>query len=406
MSMSANPIPAETRDSSGNLDSSETLDSSVTTAPSPWLRLPGAVAAEGADSGVAWHYGDPVAEQRMLERGAGAVDLSHRGVLTVTGPDRLSWLHSLTSQFLTGLAPGVGTEALVLSPHGHVEHALHLVDDGATTWITVEPGSSAALFAWLDRMRFMLRVEVSDVTAEWAVVGQPIGDARPPAPADPGAADPGAADPDVDGLVDGDAAGRLDAGGAGEGPRVAAVWVDPWPAVAPGGVSYASGTDHPPFAWREVIVARADLEAARAVLAVDGVAGTWAAEALRVAAWRPRLGFETDHRTIPHEVDWLRTAVHLQKGCYRGQETVARVHNLGRPPRRLVFLHLDGSEHVVPPTGAPVVLGEREVGRVTSVARHHELGPIALAVVKRNTPADAALLVEGIAAAQETIVTP
>ena len=78
------------------------------------------------------------------------------------------------------------------------------------------------------------------------------------------------------------------------------------------------------------------------------LAGIWAAEALRVAAWRPRLGFETDHRTIVHEVDWLRTAVHLHKGCYRGQETVARVHNLGRPPRRLVFLHLDGSGHVLP----------------------------------------------------------
>ena len=111
---------------------------------------------------------------------------------------------------------------------------------------------------------------------------------------------------------------------------------------------------------------------------------TWAAEALRVAAWRPRLGFETDHRTIPHEVDWLRTAVHLHKGCYRGQETIARVHNLGRPPRRLVFLHLDGSGHVLPDAGSPVLLGEREVGRLTSVGRHHEDGPVALAVVKRS----------------------
>jgi len=369
--MTTNQIPAATSDSPAG---------SVTD-PSPWLALPGAVAAEAADAGVAWHYGDPVAEQRMLQRGAGAVDLSHRGVVTVGGPDRLSWLHSLTSQFLTGLAPGVGAEALVLSPHGHVEHALHIVDDGTTTWITVEPSSAPALVTWLDRMRFMLRVEVADVTDAWAVVGQPVG-----------------------GPIEG--ALPLDGGGV----RIAAVWVDPWPAIAPGSVAYSSGGpsggEHPPFAWREVIVARGDLEAARAVLASEGVAGTWAAEALRVAAWRPRLGFETDHRTIPHEVDWLRTAVHLQKGCYRGQETVARVHNLGRPPRRLVFLHLDGSVHTVPAVGAPVVLGEREVGRVTSVARHHELGPIALAVIKRNTPADAALLVEGIAAAQETIVTP
>ena len=103
--------------------------------------------------------------------------------------------------------------------------------------------------------------------------------------------------------------------------------------------------------------------------------------------------------------------MHLQKGCYRGQETVARVHNLGRPPRRLVFLHLDGSEVRLPAHGAPVRLaadGEdgRAVGFVTSSARHWELGPIALALVKRNTPEDAALLAESTAASQETVVAP
>jgi hypothetical protein len=134
------------------------------------------------------------------------------------------------------------------------------------------------------------------------------------------------------------------------------------------------------------------------------LAGTWAAEALRVAAWRPRLGFETDHRTIPHELDWMRTAVHLHKGCYRGQETVARVHNLGRPPRRLVFLHLDGSGHVLPDPGAPVTSGGRVMGRLTSVARHYVDGPIALAVVKRSTPVDADLVVGGVVGAQTVIV--
>jgi hypothetical protein len=135
------------------------------------------------------------------------------------------------------------------------------------------------------------------------------------------------------------------------------------------------------------------------------LAGMWAAEALRVAAWRPRLGFETDHRTIPHEVDWMRTAVHLHKGCYRGQETVARVHNLGRPPRRLVFLHLDGSGHTLPERGAGVEVDGRVVGRLTSVARHHELGPIALAVIKRNTPLDALCTAAGISASQEEVVS-
>jgi folate-binding protein YgfZ len=185
-------------------------------------------------------------------------------------------------------------------------------------------------------------------------------------------------------------------------------WKDPWPALAAGSASYAAepaaGEAHPGWSWREVLIPRAEFVRRAAAGELDDSAGTWAVDAIRVAAWRPRLGFETDHRTLPHELDWLRTAVHLQKGCYRGQETVARVHNLGRPPRRLVLLHLDGSEHVLPGPGAAVLLGERQIGRVTTPARHQELGPIALAVVKRSTPVDAELLVDGIAAAQEVIV--
>ena len=355
-----------------------------TAAPvSPLLARPGAVPADGADTGVAWHYGDPTREQRLLAAGRAVTDLSHRGVVTVTGPDRLSWLHSLTTQALTGLAPGVGTETLVLSPHGHVEHALHVVDDGATAWLTVEPGTAPALVEWLRRMQFMLRVEVADVADRWAVLGVV---AAPGAPLPAGLVVPDDAPP---------------------------AWQDPWPLLGPTSASYAAvdvaahpGGERP---WREVLVPRATL--AEAVADVD-LAGTWAAEALRVAAWRPRLGHETDHRTIPHEADWLRTAVHLQKGCYRGQETVARVHNLGRPPRRLVLLHLDGSEHTLPPAGAPVTPagGGRAVGFVTTSARHHELGPVALALVKRSVPADAALVAgaegEQVAAAQEIVVQP
>jgi folate-binding protein YgfZ len=335
--------------------------------PSPLLGRPGAVAADGADSGVAWHYGDPMLEQRKLAEGVGTVDLSHRGVVTVTGPDRLSWLHSLTTQQLTGLAPYTSTETLILSPHGHVEHDLHLVDDGTTTWLTVEPGTAPALVGWLDSMRFMLRVEVSDVTGEFAVLGEPSGHESEP------------------------------------GQPV--VWVDPWPLLAQGGAAYSvvSDLDHPGWQLRELIVPRGELEQHADL---DNLAGTWALEALRVAAWRPRLGHETDHRTIPHEVDWMRTAVHLSKGCYRGQETVARVHNLGRPPRRLVMLHLDGSGHGLPEQGAEVLLEDRKVGFVTTAARHHELGPIALALIKRNTPAEATLRVGDIAAAQEVVVAP
>jgi hypothetical protein len=145
----------------------------------------------------------------------------------------------------------------------------------------------------------------------------------------------------------------------------------------------------------------ADLQARGAVLA-----GMWAFEALRIAAGRPRLGLDTDQRTIPHEVGWIDSAVHLSKGCYRGQETVARVHNLGHPPRRLVFLHLDGSEDRLPGHGDPVSLDGAEIGFVGSAARHYELGPIALALVKRTVPVDATLLAGGLPAAQEVIVPP
>lgn len=334
---------------------------------SPLLSRPGAVAGEGPEAGVALHYGDPMREQRLLEEGLAVVDLSHRDVVTVTGPDRLSWLHSLTTQHLLGLEPRQSREALVLTPKGHIEHSLHVVDDGVTTWITTEPGAGQALVDWLEKMRFMLRVEVALVTDDWAVLGEPH------------------------------------ASESVEGEALA--WRDPWPDLVGDTTAYGPVDDHPGAerAWREVIVPRADLLAA---VADRPLAGLWAAEALRIAAWRPRLGLETDHRTIVHEVDWLRTAVHLHKGCYRGQETVARVHNLGRPPRRLVFLHLDGSGHVLPAQGSEVRAGDRVVGRVTSVGRHHVDGPIALAVIKRNTDPTLELLVDDLSAAQTVIVAP
>jgi tRNA-modifying protein YgfZ len=345
---------------------------------SPLLAVPGAVEAEGLDAGVAWHYGDPVKEQRALVAGQAVTDLSHRGLLRVTGPDRLTWLNSVTTQLLTDMAPGDSRETLVLSPHGHVEHAVQLVDDGEACWLSVEPQTVAALAQWLRSMQFMQRVQVDDVSDEWAQLGMC---AEPPGLVVPDGAPPS--------------------------------WVDPWPRPGVDTRCYTSlpEDEHPGLArpWRQVWVPRARLTE---VVAQVRPAGSWAAEALRVAAWRPRLGAETDHRTIPHELDWLRTAVHLNKGCYRGQETVARVVNLGRPPRRLVMLHLDGSEHTLPPSGSAVQsvanggAGGRDVGRVTTSARHHELGPIALAVVKRSLPATDELQVDGLAAAQEIIVTP
>jgi folate-binding protein YgfZ len=140
-------------------------------------------------------------------------------------------------------------------------------------------------------------------------------------------------------------------------------------------------------------------------------AGVWAYEALRIEAGAPRFGLDTDERAIPNELGWLGVGVHLNKGCYRGQETVARVHNLGRPPRRLVRLHLDGSVDRLPQHGDAVLAGEKQVGVIGSAARHHELGPIALAVVKRNVDPEVVLDVVAedqptVKASQEVLVDP
>ncbi len=326
------------------------------------LTLPGAVEASWPDEGVAAHYGDPMREQRAAGESAAVVDRSNRGVLRIAGPDRLTWLHSLTTQHLDTLQAGTTAQALILSPNGHIEHHLTLTDDGTAVWLHVEPGTAAALAEFLESMRFMLRVEVADVSRDHAVLSV-LG--------------PGA----------GAAAAGLD------GVRAS---------MQPG-----------PFGSIDLVVPRDQLPAVAGDLVRRGaaVAGMWAFEALRIAAHVPRLGLDTDHRTIPHEVGWIDTAVHLNKGCYRGQETVARVHNLGHPPRRLVFLHLDGSVDRLPAHGDPVEtagpdLAGTVVGFTGSAARHYELGPIGLALVKRTVPVDATLVAGGVAAAQEVIVPP
>lgn len=297
--------------------------------PSPLLELDGAVGGDGIDAPVAAHYGSFNGEQRTLMSGEGFVDLSHRDVIRISGPDRLEWLHNLTTQHLLDLAPGVWTSALILSPQGHVEHFFEGVDDGEALTVHTEPGTGDALRGFLDRMRFMMRVEVSDETAESAVVWRPSG--------------------------------------------------------------YS-------------FIPRARLT--EYVAAAGPACGMWAFEALRIARGEPRLGLDTDHRTIPNEVGWIGTAVHMDKGCYRGQETVARVHTLGRPPRRLTLLHLDGTANALPKTGAALSLDGREIGFVGTSARHYELGPIALGLVKRNTALDAVLDADGIPAGQEVIVDP
>jgi folate-binding protein YgfZ len=300
-------------------------------------------------------------EQRILETTAGVIDRSNRPVLAISGPDRLPWLHSICSQHVSRLTDGESTEALVLSPHGHVEQHWQLTERDGTVWLDVEPGMADDALGYLQKMRFLKRVEPSDVSDEWAVIG----------------------------LVGPAADAVLVAAGHGAPTTRAS-------AILAGGF-----TRRTPWGDVDLVVPRARLtdEIAGLVAAGAAPAGLWAYEAKRVEARRPRLRFETDHRTIPHEVGWIGTAVHLDKGCYRGQETVARVQNLGRPPRRLVLVHLAGESDVLPDVGTAVELDGRPVGFLGTAVQHHELGPVALAVIKRSIPDDAELTVAGSLAA-------
>ncbi|WP_257476995.1 CAF17-like 4Fe-4S cluster assembly/insertion protein YgfZ [Acidipropionibacterium jensenii] len=301
--------------------------------------------AEGPDAGLVSHLGNPNLEQRQMESGSGWLLLGNREVVAVSGPDRLGWLHSITSQFIEGLAPGRTVTSLVLSPTGHIEHVLHGVDDGLTFWAWTEPGKGQELVDWLDSMRFMMRVEVAlrpDRTVLWTGSGVPVPEG------------PVALDSEV-------------AGG------------------------------------HELLVGTDDVDEITAGLGA-GQVGVRAWEALRIAAGIPRIGLDTDQRTIPNEIGLYGT--HLEKGCYRGQETVARVHTLGRPPRRLTLLSLDGSSGELPDPGAEVTLEGRRVGTLGSVAMHHEQGPIGLALLRRATPVDAILTVAATTASQELLVDP
>jgi len=245
-------------------------------------------------------------------------------------------LHSITTQDVEKLDPGLWVSSLILDASGHITHQFYLVDDGTTTWLHTEKEKTAELLAYLEKMKFMLRVEIADRSEGYAVLRAP---------------------------------GAPDAIGG-------------------------------PFA----LVTYDELDDMKSAFNQNYLqVGTWALDAERVAAGRARILFETDHKSIPNELGFLNNAVHMKKGCYPGQETVAKVFNLGKPPRRLTLLHLDGSMVAMPENGAKVEFDGNEVGFVGTVARHYELGPIALAVLKRNVPIDATLTSAGVSASQELI---
>ena len=279
----------------------------------------------GPDRGAILHFGDPVKEQRAIATGTAWADLSHLEIIAVKGVDRLRWLHDLTTQHLETFSGG-WTDGLILDHLGHIEHQFLIFDDGETSWLIVDVDRAAPLIEYLNKMRFTMRVEVRDASAEKSLIRIP-------------------------GLTD-DLGGPFQLVNRGEIPEF------------PGAIQV----------------------------------GVWALEAERVEKMRPRIGLETDHKSIPNEIGVLNKSVHMNKGCYRGQETVAKVHNLGQAPRKLVLLHLDGSEVDLPATGADVERDGIKVGFIGTVARHHELGNIALAIVKRNVEPGTPLAVNGIAA--------
>ena len=358
-----------------------------------------------ASFGATPHFGDPSGEQWALEGGRALVRRPDLAVISVSGADRLTWLTSLASQIVTGLVPGASRELLILSPEGRVEHWAGASDDGEALHLIVERADLSGFVAFLDSMRFALRVAVSE--RDVAVFSSVRAGANTPEA--------------VAGL-----------------PGHLWTWEDPWPGVVEGGAAYFQGERHPgartPMMFHAVSRQAADeFEAAwLAGGAASGAAEAHAApssappgarsstpspaggkrrragylawEAMRIAAWKPRLGRETDARAIPPEVDWLRSAVHTSKGCYRGQETIARVINLGRPPRRLTYLQLDGSRGDLPAPGTPITVGGRQVGVITSSARHADEGPIALALIARAVPVSTVFDIDGVAAAQEEIV--
>ena len=358
-----------------------------------------------ASFGATPHFGDPSGEQWALEGGRALVRRPDLAVIAVSGADRLTWLTSLASQIVTGLVPGASRELLILSPEGRVEHWAGASDDGEALHLIVERADLSGFVEFLESMRFALRVSIDQ--RDVAVFSSVRAGANTP-----------------------EAVAAL--------PGHLWTWEDPWPGVVDGGAAYFQGERHPgartPMMFHAV--SRQDADEFEAAWLAGGAAsgaaeahaapssappgarsstpspaggkrrraGYLAWEAMRIAAWKPRLGRETDARAIPPEVDWLRTAVHTSKGCYRGQETIARVINLGRPPRRLTYLQLDGSRGDLPAPGTPITVGGRQVGVITSSARHADEGPIALALIARAVPVSTVFDIDGVAAAQEEIV--
>jgi folate-binding protein YgfZ len=278
------------------------------------------------------HFGNPLGEQRQLLQSQAAIHRIDEQVLLLSGEDALSWLHSITSQNIKNLKPGESTETLVLTPTGHIEHQIKVIAFDGGLYLIVNKDKAPALTKWLTQMRFRSKVEISETDLDiW--------------------------------------------GGFGDLGLSEFVWVDDFDAEPKGSVRYAAEVQS--FPYREYLLAPGK----KPELAE---AGMLAFDALRIAAGRPEIT-DIDDRSLPHEFDWLASSVHLSKGCYRGQETVAKVHNLGHPPRRLIVLNLEVGDTVANP-GEEIFYQDKLVGKILAGALHYEAGSLALGLVNRNTP--------------------
>jgi folate-binding protein YgfZ len=324
---------------------------------------------EVLDQGIAWHFGSPFEEQKALSAGLGAVDLSNKVVIRLTGADRLSWLDSISSHSVAKLISEQSATTLILSPHGHVEHELHVIEFAETCYLIAETGTAEALLSHLTKMKFMARIDI-ELAADLAVVFEPIREIS--------ATYPTWLTPLEFGEL-----GLTAAGSSAGGDQSRYLIARP-----------------AKFIGREILIPKIEL---LNYLSERPAAGSWAYNALRIAAGVPRLA-DLDHKTLPHEVGLIGTAVHLSKGCYRGQESVARLHNLGKPPRRLTLLYLEAGDNELPKPGDEVKSADVSVGVICSAAQHFEFGPIALALIKRAIDPTAIVSIGSQSATQQPII--
>ncbi len=283
------------------------------------------------------------AQYRQLREECGLLDRSGRGKLAVTGPDSADYLQGQLTNDVEALEPGEGQYAALLDRKGHMKADMRVLRPGAEElWIDTEPEGLDATRKHLQMYKIGREVEMVDVTEERAILS----------------------------LI---------------GPRsVEIAGTPPLPEFACEETSVA-GVDCLAAGTRDgidLIAAGEDSDRLREALLGAGAVEVCpeAVEILRIEAGVPRFGAEMGAETMPAEAGIVEAAVSFTKGCYIGQETVARLHYKGRPNRLLRGLRLSAPA----PAGATLRLGEKEVGALGSSAVSPALGPIALAIVRRE----------------------